>query len=279
MGLAIGIDIGATTIKAGLVNDGKILFKSETKTPRKKALFIATLKEIIKSIFDYAKNNLNRQPKFIGVASPGPSNYKTGVININNANIKNLDIKKILKPYCKKIIVSNDADAFTLYHSMLGLGSEYKTVSGITLGTGIGGALIIDRTIYTGRNNASEIGHMSYRDSTYEEEFQKIIKKTAKTELGVDNAFDLYLKAKENNPYAINIFKHLGILLGNLIVDITYAYDPEIIVIGGKIANSWKFIKKSSISTAKNRCIVPLPKISRNNITYAGILGAALLNK
>lgn len=279
MSLTVGIDIGATTIKAGLVNDGKILFKSEIKTPNTKPVFISNLREVVKSIFEYSKSNLNKQPKFIGVASPGPSNYKSQIVNINNANIKNLDLKRILSTFCKKITVSNDADAFALYHSMLGLGVNYKVVSGITLGTGIGGGLIIDRTIYLGRNNAGEIGHMSYHDSTYEEEFQSIIRDSAKKKLGVDNAFDLYLKAKENNPNALFLFEKLGILLGNLIVDVTYAYDPEILIIGGKIANSWKFFKKSATKTAKMRAKTNLPRIVRNNITSAGILGAALLNK
>ncbi len=274
----MGIDIGGTTIKAGLINDSKIIIKKEISTPDDKREFQNRIIEITSELTTFSKEKLKKLPKFIGIGSPGPSDYFHGIININNRELKNINLTKILKPFNKKIIINNDANVFTLYHSILGPGEKYSIVCGLTLGTGIGTGLIIDRSIYLGRGNAIEYGHVLYKEnSSYEQEYRKIIKES-KEKLKVDSTLDIFLKAKEGNTTAIETFSRIGNLIGSMIIGLIYAYDPEIVIIGGKVANSWPFLKKPILSKIKNRSILRKTKIVKNTRAYAGLIGTSLLN-
>src|SRR3989338_243204 len=155
----IGIDLGGTNIKTGLVSPkGKLIKKCEVPTEAKKKA-----KTVISNIFSSIENVYAGKISGIGIGSPGPMDYKKGII-INPVNLpfKNLPLKSMLQHKFKtKTLLDNDANCFALAESIFGSCKNYENVLGITLGTGFGGGFVINKKIFHGRGNAAEFGHMT----------------------------------------------------------------------------------------------------------------------
>src|SRR3989338_6641298 len=157
----IGIDLGGTNIKTGLVSPtGKILKKYEMPTEARKGT-----KTIIDNILSSIEKIKIGKISGIGIGSPGPMDFKKGmIINPVNLPFRNLPLKNIIQTKFKiKTCLDNDANCFALGEAIFGSGKKYENVVGITLGTGIGGGVIINKRIYHGRSNAAELGHMTIK--------------------------------------------------------------------------------------------------------------------
>src|SRR3990167_10637574 len=148
----IGVDLGGTNIKTGLINlEGKVIKKCEIPTQAEKGTKII-INNIISSIKEVSLGNIAG----IGIGSPGPLDYKKGVILKSiNVPFKNTPLRKIIQDKFKiKTYLDNDANCFALAEAIFGQGKKYENVVGITLGTGIGGGAIINKRIYHGRSNS-----------------------------------------------------------------------------------------------------------------------------
>ena len=157
MASIIGVDLGGTTIKSALVSSaGKIIKKHEIATEAEKEA-----SKVIKNIFSAIDKVKNGKILGIGIGSPGPMDYKRGIItNPVNLPFKNVPLRKIIKNKFKlPVFLDNDAKCFTLAEATFGQGKNYENVIGITLGTGFGCGLVINKKIYHGRSNATEFGH------------------------------------------------------------------------------------------------------------------------
>ncbi|MFH1030934.1 MAG: ROK family protein [bacterium] len=157
----LGIDVGATTIKSGLVDkDGKVKNFKKIKNQ-----FANGEDFLIKQIADVIAVSKEKY-KFekVGIGFAGSVNYKRGIITstANMAGLKELYLKKELQKKCDiKISIDNDAHCFALAESTYGIGKNYKDILCITLGTGIGGGIIINKKLYRGADNkAGSIGHV-----------------------------------------------------------------------------------------------------------------------
>lgn len=279
----IAIDLGGTSIKTALVNiGGKIIKKYETGTQARKGT-TRVIKNIIGSIEKVKTKNIAG----IGIGSPGPLDYKTGtILNAVNLPLKNIKIKKIIQNKFKtKVFIDNDANCSALAEAVFGLGKIYENVVGITLGTGVGGGIIINKKIYHGRSNAAELGHMTIKYDGLESRCHNNgCIETHVAARGITRLYNkksapysIYKQALQGDKKAIETFEQIGYYLGIGLTNIMYALDPDIIVIGGKISNSWKFFSKGMNKAVKERYFSKPCKIVKSNLKEAGILGAAAL--
>lgn len=161
----VGIDLGGTNISAGVVNENyEIIAKASIKTncPRP-AVEIAEdmAKTAIESI-KKAELSLD-QIEWIGIGTPGIANCATGIIEYsNNLDFTNVPMAEYIQKYIDKpVYIENDANAAAYGEFVAGAARNAVNAVCITLGTGVGGGIIIDGKIYSGSNSAgAELGHM-----------------------------------------------------------------------------------------------------------------------
>ena len=307
----IGVDIGGSSVKIGVVDRNcKILHKE---------VIVNNISDIniffndICSILDKLYEQFNI--KSIGVGVPGIVRDEVLYIapNFNYPDWHNIDIGKIFrKRFSCSITIDNDAKAAAIAELKYGAGMCFNDFVYITLGTGIGGAVIINKNIYRGMHNAAgEIGHLiiesklnnvetdievlnKYRLGVVEEYFSKYkIIELANNLLKENNNSILYNRnfdvvdisyaAQKGDKVAIECLVKSGEYLGIAIANIVNLLDITNFVIGGGIARSNDIMFKSALETAKLRAI---PAFSKDIILKqakfldeTGIIGAALLGK
>ncbi|MGN1051338.1 MAG: ROK family protein [Acutalibacteraceae bacterium] len=161
----LGIDLGGTNIVAGVVDKHyNIIAKVSCKTavPRPEGDVCDSMAEVAKKAIKKAKLTLN-DIDTIGIGVPGAVNPETGVIETSpNLFFQNWEVSKMMEERLgKKVKIENDANAAALGEFLAGSAKGSKNAVAITLGTGVGGGIIIDGKIYSGSNFAgAELGHM-----------------------------------------------------------------------------------------------------------------------
>jgi glucokinase len=161
----IGIDLGGTNIKAGIVNENyEIVAKATTKTacPRPADQIAADMAKVSIEAAELAGIGI-KEIEWIGVGTPGIADNTEGTIPYsNNLGFYNVPIRKYIREHIEKpVFVANDANAAAYGEFLAGAAVGATDAVCITLGTGVGAGVIIDRKIFTGRNLAgTEMGHM-----------------------------------------------------------------------------------------------------------------------
>lgn len=276
----IGIDIGGSKIIAALVKYGKVFHKMKIPTPKNRKEFFSKLKVMIEQLIKKASGQKNIIG--IGCGTAGALDLEKGIIlkvvkikMLNGFNIKNWMQKK----FGREVKIDNDARCFTRAEYMFGVGRGYKNLIGITLGTGIGGGIIIGGKIFYGSfGSAGEIGHMVNGEIDLE---ALMTIKTIK-DLGFASPLKAYESAKSGNKKAQEVFEKFGRYLGIGIANLVNILDPEAIVIGGGIAGASEFFLPETKKMVKKFVISPK---SRKNVKIvvgklgenAGAIGAAAL--
>ena len=298
----IGIDLGGSHIAIGVIDkNGKILEKTEK---RLKGRITAEVKKVIEETIFETVEKYRKDYKIdeIGIAIPGTVN-KTEVIKSVNLGLKNYKIVDVLnKKINIPIKIKNDAKSAAIAESKFGALKGYNRVLFLTLGTGIGGAVIINNKLLdTGDLPGCEIGHMVIEKDGLEcncgrkgcfEKYasMKAFKNNLRKTLGYDENFSgkelLALikntKKEDKNYNAINkikqeYIKYLAIGIANLI----NIFEPEVIGIGG----SFVYFEDVLLDDLKNEIIskdMLFNKRKEINIqtavlgNEAGIIGAVL---
>ena len=160
----LGIDLGGTNIAVGIVDEeNKIIARASSKTKLNSAEDVADA--MAETAYEALKNagiTIDDVP-WIGVGSPGTINKETGIIEFaNNLPFKNTPMEKMLSERMggKKVLMENDANAAAYGEYMAGALKGADNAIAITLGTGVGGGIIINHKIYSGSNFAgAELGH------------------------------------------------------------------------------------------------------------------------
>ena len=162
--IAIGIDIGGTSIKgAGITKEGKVL-KVFSMPVIKGDSQDATINKLIEAINNYIKEQGFKKEEILGIGLgvTGVMDTKAGVITYSN-NLQWYDlpiVDLIEKGTGLKVKITNDANAAALGEAKYGAGKKYKNIIMITLGTGVGGGIIIDGKIFEGNlGKGAELGH------------------------------------------------------------------------------------------------------------------------
>ncbi|MFH1440279.1 MAG: ROK family protein [Candidatus Woesearchaeota archaeon] len=287
MPFAIGVDIGGTYIKAGIVdNKGKIYEQAKSLTEAKKGR-----DRVVENIIDVIKKLFSENIKGIGVGVPGIVHKDEGIIgNTPNLPLHSVALREILKKHFKKKVkLENDANCFGLSEARFGNGKKLNNVLCLTLGTGIGSAMIIKGKLYHGSGNAPELGHTTIHfkgpkckcgNFGCAEEYVSTrgLLKTAKSYgLKLKDTVDIYLAAERNNRKAIKTFEEYGTLLGVVLSNFMDSYGPDLIVLGGQITGSWRFFHKNMSRELNKRSFISACKVVKTEINNAGVVGAASL--
>ncbi|UCS93083.1 ROK family protein [Echinicola marina] len=273
--LILGLDIGGTSINAGLLKDGKLIEKKVIPTPSHapQEVILSTIAEFISSYFSYDIEG-------IGIGIPGLIDSKNGIVyNLENIPaFTKVALKKYLEEKLNKpVFINNDANCFALGEYKFGSASKYNHVVGITLGTGIGTGIITNNSLYTGFIcGAGEWGGVPYMDSNFENYcgskfFNTFHEATAK---------DLAEKAAKGDKKALDVFKEYGTHLGNLIKYILFTYAPEAVVIGGSISKAYPYFSESmheTVNTFPYKSISDHLEIYTSTVEDAAIMGATAL--
>ena len=160
----VGIDLGGTNIVAGVVNDRHEIVafaKCKTACPRPSEEIVADMARMTREAVKKAGITMD-EVKGVGVGSPGVCNKDTGVVErAANLGFENLPICAMLSEMLgKKVYIENDANAAALGEFIAGAAKDVDSCVCITLGTGVGGGVIIDGKVFSGSNFAgTELGH------------------------------------------------------------------------------------------------------------------------
>jgi glucokinase len=307
----IGIDFGATFIKFGLLNlKGEIIKKSSFPTKAhisRKSLISAIIAELESMAAGLRKRLLG-----VGIGVPGQVDYKKGVI-YNLTNVKgwrDVHLRDIIKSRLKiPVFIDNDANAACVGEAKWGAGKGFNDIICITLGSGLGSAVMIEGKIFRGRGySAAEMGHIcieryglkcncggrgcleTFAGNSYiVKEAVKRLKKGEKSRL-LKLANGKYSKitpklideaSKAGDRFSIRVWKRMGENVGIGLSSMVNTFNPEVIVIGGGVAKSGKILFDSIRTTIKDRAIPIFTrdlKIRRARfIEDAGTVGAAAL--
>lgn len=273
--MKIGIDMGGTNIRVGIVQGDSITKKAECPT-----LAHRTEQEILNDLIDTIKEVITPEVKSIGIGVPSVVDIKQGIV-YNVANIeswKEVHLKTILeKEFNVPVAINNDANCFALGEQKHGEAKGYNDVVGMTIGTGVGAGLILNGQLYSGSNTgAGEIGDFPYLDKNAEYYCSGQFFIHEHKVKGSDVA----KKAAHGDKDALALFHTFGTHLGNLIKTVLFAYDPQAIIIGGSIAQSYKYYAEAmnkQIQTFPYPATIQNLKILLSSKEDIGILGAAEL--
>lgn len=161
----IGVDLGGTNIAAAIINDeGKILVKGSTPTMNDRSYqpIVADMAKLCKDLIQEAGLEVE-DIHSVGIGSPGiPDPVKGMIVYANNLHFKDTPIREEFQKYMKlPVYIENDANVAAFGEYEAGTGKQYKDIIAVTLGTGVGGGVIIDHKIIGGSWNAgAELGHI-----------------------------------------------------------------------------------------------------------------------
>lgn len=297
----LGVDIGGTNIKLGLVNpSGRVISKTNLFTSsfaQDKKRLIGAIAVCAQRIFN--DNQLRKRDILgIGMGLPGLIDMKRGIVHflVNIPGWKDVPLKSIMeKKIGLPVFIDNDVNLMALGEWRFGAGRGFKNLVCITLGTGVGGGLILDNALYRGEGfSAGEIGHIPlvengphckcggygclerYLGNYYLlAEAKKIFKKNAIT------LEEISQRAAQGEVRAIKFWQKAAGHLGSGLTGIVNLLNPRCIIIGGGVANAFVYFIKPLRRIVKTRAMkVPaaMVKIVKAQLgNDAGIIGAQVL--
>ncbi|NET51391.1 MAG: ROK family protein, partial [Merismopedia sp. SIO2A8] len=238
----IGIDLGGTTIKLGRFQRDGTCSKSlsiATPQPSTPTNVVEVMTEAI------AQLNPNNNCLAIGVGTPGPTDATGRIarVAINLTDWHDVPLADYLeaKTNCPSVI-ANDANCAGLGESWLGAGCRFRNLILLTLGTGVGGAIILDGKLFTGHHGAAgELGLITLNPAGFPcnsgnrgslEQYVSVVAIRRRT--GREPA-ELGLMATEGNQQALQFWESYGRDLGAGLASLIYVLTPEAIIIGGGI--------------------------------------------
>lgn len=287
-----GIDIGGTNTRIALIDEAyeiiqRIQFPTDVNNPH------ATLQKIQETVQSFSVAIAG-----VGLSCPGPLDLKQGII-LDTPNLKGgwhgLAVSKELSARLKvPVFLENDANLACLAEAVLGQGKDYSYVQFLTISTGLGSGLVINKKIYQGAHGfAHEIANIPLwrngpsHGSIYPGGVEAICSGTAittrakKAGLDVEHAGDVYSLACSQNQTAIDIMEDAKEYLANTIAIIYAFVDPEIVILGGSVAIKIPgFVEdvEQRVKTKVYPNIQPLVKVVKTNLSEdSGLLGAACL--
>jgi len=294
--LLVGIDIGGTKIQAGLLtSDGKILkkFRLPTEAKRGRETILANIEKSVSEIW-------SPDVKSIGAGMAGLVDNRQGIFVSGpnfSSSFKNVRLAAWLKRrFGVPAIIDNDAHCFTLGEALFGAGRKLKNVIGITLGTGIGGGIVIDGRLYRGRDNAAgEVGHMTVSGEDRARcgcgrpgHFEALGAGPAQTALfrlltgRTALPTEIEELAIKDVKKAKKVIEATAMWLGHGLANIVHVLNPDMMIIGGGLSRNrllWPTMRR----TLKQDLIFPLLRSTPVVRSFLGddanILGAALLTE
>jgi glucokinase len=297
----IGVDVGGTNIKLGLVNPtGRIISKTRLDTKSfgaDKTKLIDALVAAIRSLLD--KNKIKKQDILgMGIGLPGLIDPQLGIVRQlpNIPGWKDVPLGQLLKNKLKiPIFIENDVKLISLAEWKYGAGRGCSDFICITLGTGIGGGLIFNNKLYTGPGFvAGEIGHIPIKENgipcpcggrgCFERYVGNGYLLQKARRIFKDSRIclpDVRIMAERGNKKAIQFWHEVGETLAQGLIGVTNLLNPRMIIIGGGVANNFPRFAPVLRGLVKKHAMKVQGKMVRivraRFVEGAGILGADVL--
>jgi glucokinase len=295
----IGIDLGATRIKFGLIdNKGRVIHRREIGTPVN-AKQPELINSIVNNVKEIIKDSGVKKSHILGVGIgvPGPVDSERGIVRYfpNIKGWEGVHLKPILQDKLDlKVQIDNDVNAMTLGEYKFGAGKGCLNLICLTLGTGVGGGIIINGEIYRGSTLcAGEIGHIpinekgprcNCRGIACLERYigNRYILNRSKRIFGHNITLErLDRLARQGNRDALKIWEDVAKKLGTVLAGVVNLLNPDKIVIGGGVSKAGMLILKPLRREISRRAMKDQAyhvKIGRSRLgENAGIIGASLL--
>jgi glucokinase len=271
----VGIDLGGTNVRAGLVADGRL--RDVRSAPVRSR---GSMEDVLEDIFGVVDAVMRDDVAGLGAGVPSVIDLKSGTVyDVQNIpSWTKVPLKARLEErYKRPVYVNNDANAFAAGEKHFGKIAPYDSAVGLIVGTGLGAGIIANGRLYSGVNcGAGEFGMLPYLDRNFEayasgQFFERVHGTSGRA---------LAAAAETGDPRALGVFAEFGGHLGEAVKAICYAVDPEIIVLGGSVSRSFRFFQAAlwetfrsyAYSIAKERLKVEIS--ATDNIA---LLGAAAL--
>ncbi len=310
----IGMDVGGTGIQMGVVDDqGRILEKGAVVT-RTDLPFPEQIAQMAECALDTLRRSGYGLDDLLSVGAgvPGVADQRTGIIPLcTNLGWHNVPFRDELRKHIDKpIFIDNDATVAGLAESIAGVSAGTSSSVFITLGTGVGGGIVINGRVWSGAHGiGSEIGHMTLeldgepctcgnrgclerycsataiiRMAKERLEFypDSLILEDCGGDTSKINARMVFDAAKKGDPLGEKVFRRYVLFLSQAINTITAILDPEMFVLGGGVSKSGAFLLDAVRAEVPKYALFkdafPLPRIELARLgTDAGIIGAAML--
>ena len=311
----IGIDLGGTKIAFGLVSeDGTLVKKTAVDTDRgatAEELTELMAKESLKLIDNCGIGRDN--VKSIGIGCPGACDNEAGILILTvNLPFRNTNIRKIFARFTDiPVYLANDANCAALGEALFGGGKGASTCVAVTLGTGVGGGVIIDGKIYTGFNGvAGELGHMvirkggvkcgcgrkgcfeAYASATAviretkiaaKKHPESLINELCGGDLDKVNAKTAFDAMRAGDKTGTALVKRYIKDLGEGIINYINIFQPEVILIGGGVSKEGegllKPLRRYVYRYSYGADLLPRTRIEKAKLgNDAGLIGAAMLS-
>lgn len=271
----IGIDLGGTNIRAGIVTEGVItVVKQELLTEKD------SVEKTVLQVISIISALMQPGVKGIGIGVPSVVDIENGIVYdvVNIPSWKRVELKKILEAtFNIPVKINNDVNCFALGEHRYGQARSFSSFVGLALGTGLGAGIIINKALYNGSNcGAGEIGSLPYLDKNFEFYTSSAFFEN----LHNTTALKAHNSALAGDKKSLEMWHHYGVHLGNVVKAIVYTYDPEAIILGGSIAKAYSFFENSmlkSISDFQYPETISRLKILRSQVDNIALLGAAAL--
>jgi glucokinase len=265
----IAVDLGGTNLRVALVENNKVKEYLKSPTPKGKEELLEVMCESISKL-------LSKDVNGIGIASAGPLE-KGIILNPPNLPFKNFNLKKYLeRKFKKRVEIANDADCVAIAESKLGC--KKKNFFILTIGTDIGGGIIVNGKLFNGQGLGGELGHIVLDDGKRFGVLAagKRLKQITRDKFGKELLVTDLIKM--NNQKSKEILEELSEYLGQGIASLINVFDPEIVVLSGGVKESGrKYLKMIRKHAKKYLATNRKTKISWSRLEHPGILGASLL--
>ncbi|MGZ5488877.1 MAG: ROK family protein, partial [Candidatus Aminicenantales bacterium] len=227
----VGIDLGGTNVRAGLVVDGRLAGVRSVPVRGQGAEG-----DVLEDLFSAVDAIIGPDVAGIGAGVPSIIDLKTGTVyDVQNIpSWKKVPLKAILEErYRRPVYVNNDANCFAAGEKHFGKLGPYDNAVGLIIGTGLGAGIIANGRLYSGINcGAGEFGMLPYLDRNFEAYASGQFFRRVHGTSGRDAAE----RAGRGDRAALAMFDEFGGHLGEAVKAICYAVDPEIIVLGGSVS-------------------------------------------
>ncbi len=292
----IGIDIGGTDTRIGLVDVHQKIIASQTIKTNAARPAKEVIREIGKTVLALLEKQKIAMEQCVGagIGVPGTVDRKRGIVRYsNNIRWEDVDIVKEMEAYLPiPIYIANDADCAALGETIAGAGRDYQDVIMLTLGTGVGGGIVLDGSIYEGKGiGGSELGHMVIVEDgeqcTYGRKgcLEAYVSATALIrdarravgkELTPEEIFSMAKEDRELKEVTDSYIKRLG----TGIVNIVNIFRPQLVLLGGEISAQGEVLTEPLTESLAQSCFgkkkSKIPEIRVASLgNEAGMIGAA----
>ena len=271
----IGVFLDGKTLMTGKVKNGKIISSNSRKIDR-----YQSEEAILSDLINAVANVFDNDVVGIGIGVPSLVDVARGIVyKVQRIpSWREVHLKDILESqFGVKVYVNNDANCFAVGEMYFGKAKNFENIVGLIIGQGVGAGIIFKGHLYSGTNcGAGEFGSIPYK----EHDFEYYCSESFFDEKYGISFEVLFERVKKKDKIALAIFEQYGFDLGNVLKSIMYTIDPEVVVIGGSIAQAFNFFEKSmweKINTFTYKHSLKKLKIVQTDQTDIAILGAASL--